>query len=278
MQGRAHVMTVMAGLVMSLVLPTSVQATTTQAVKGQTGAFAVDCDRTKRKPIDPVAAPGGRSISHLHDFFGARRISASSRPSDLVRGRHSCSLAEDHSTYWMPSLFNRGRVQEGDALQVYYYLPKGAQAIPFGLIMVAGDAQRRGGTNPQWSSWSCQPSSDYGETNPPLCDGDNWYLAEIDFPSCWDGEHLDSPDHRSHMAYPTVTGCPPDHPEQLAKVVMFRNFSQYDGLLDDIQLSSGPSASLHADFVSGWNPEDFARLIEACGARDCGHLDSMPSS
>ena len=257
--------------------PARTAAAATIVVRGQDGVFAIDCDRTKRRALDPVAPAGHTTMSHLHDFFGARRILASSRPGDLAAGPHSCSLAEDHSTYWMPSLLSHGRVQEGDALQIYYYLPTGAQPIPRGLIMIAGDPMRRGQTNPQWSSWSCQQSSDYLQTNPPPCGVDGWYLVEIDFPSCWDAKHLDSADHRSHMAYPTASGCPPDHPDQLAKVVMFRNFSQYDGLLDDVRLSSGPPASLHADFVSGWNPDDFARLIAACHARDCGHLAAMPS-
>ncbi|MCX6413981.1 MAG: DUF1996 domain-containing protein [Actinobacteria bacterium] len=273
----ARAITVVGSLVMTLVFASPGLAETAKQVREQTGVFAVDCDRTQRKPIDPIAPAGRRNFSHLHDFFGARRIFASSSPSRLAGGRHSCSLPQDHSTYWMPSLFSHGRVQEGDALQVYYYLPKGAQAIPRGLIMVAGDAARRDATNPKWSSWSCQQSSDYGQTNPPPCKADGWYLAEIDFPSCWDGQHLDSADHRSHMAYPTADGCPSGHPEQLAMVVMFRSFTQDDGPLDDIQLSSGPPASLHADFVSGWNPGDFARLIAACGARDCGHLEAMPS-
>lgn len=267
--------TVVASLGFTLLVASPAGAQTATAVREQTGVFAVDCDRTQRKPIDPIA-PAGRRISHLHDFFGARRIFASSSRGDLARGKHSCSLAEDHSTYWMPSLFNHGKVQEGDALQIYYYLPKGAQVIPRGLVMIAGDARRRSETNPQWSSWSCQQSSDYGQTNPPPCHAEGWYTTEIDFPSCWDGRRLDSADHRSHMAYPTDAGCPADHPEQLAQVVMFRNFSQYDGLLDDIQLSSGPPAGLHADFVSGWDPVDFARLISACGARDCGHLTAIP--
>lgn len=41
--------------------------------------------------------------------------------------------------------------------------------------------------------------------------------AEIFFPSCWNGE-LDSPDHKSHMAYPsTVNGgsCPKSHPRRV---------------------------------------------------------------
>lgn len=41
---------------------------------------------------------------------------------------------------------------------------------------------------------------------------------EIMFPSCWNGKDLDSPDHKSHVAYPdtVITGyCPEDYPVRL---------------------------------------------------------------
>lgn len=42
--------------------------------------------------------------------------------------------------------------------------------------------------------------------------------AEIVFPSCWDGIHDDTADHRSHVAYPTHVEsgeCPPGFPVRL---------------------------------------------------------------
>jgi hypothetical protein len=49
--------------------------------------------------------------------------------------------------------------------------------------------------------------------------------ASVIFPSCWDGKNLDSPDHRSHMAYsPTGNGladdkCPSTHPVRVPQVM-----------------------------------------------------------
>jgi hypothetical protein len=45
----------------------------------------------------------------------------------------------------------------------------------------------------------------------------NGVRLELMFPSCWNGEK-DSPDHKSHVAYPTqvMTGtCPPEFPQRL---------------------------------------------------------------
>ena len=50
-------------------------------------------------------------------------------------------------------------------------------------------------------------------------------MVSIRFPTCWDGVHVDSPDHRSHVAYPT-TGtfesggpCPASHPVRLPQLM-----------------------------------------------------------
>jgi len=50
---------------------------------------------------------------------------------------------------------------------------------------------------------------------PQGADCPNGLRAELFFPSCWDGVHPDSEDHRSHMAYPSVMDdgeCPDTHP------------------------------------------------------------------
>lgn len=48
--------------------------------------------------------------------------------------------------------------------------------------------------------------------------------ATIIFPSCWDGKNLDSPDHRSHVAYAPGSAlagdkCPSTHPVRIPQVM-----------------------------------------------------------
>lgn len=49
-------------------------------------------------------------------------------------------------------------------------------------------------------------------------------MANIRFPTCWDGVNLDSANHMSHVAYPTSgtfeTGgpCPPTHPVRIPQL------------------------------------------------------------
>lgn len=48
--------------------------------------------------------------------------------------------------------------------------------------------------------------------------------ATIIFPSCWDGKNVDSPDHRSHVAYASGAAlagdkCPSTHPVRIPQVM-----------------------------------------------------------
>lgn len=54
--------------------------------------------------------------------------------------------------------------------------------------------------------------------------GGGWRVS-VHFPSCWDGKNLDSPDHKSHVAYPASgtfeSGgpCPSTHPVRIPQVM-----------------------------------------------------------
>ena len=258
---------------------------------GHGGVFAIDCDPTVRKPLDPILMPGMLGMSHSHDFFGPRRVATSATIRSLsrrVRQPTSCSLRKDQSTYWMPSLLYGGAVStyQPQPLQVYYRLDEGARAIPKGLVMIAGNAAQVGpASDSQSASWSCQPSSDYNQTVLPDCtvaktaSGGFLYddvMAELMFPSCWDGTNLDSADHKSHVAYPSEDGvCDQGHPVRIARINLFRSYVQDPGHLMTpslVTLASGLPSTLHADFISAWNPRDFNALITRCAATDCGHL------
>ena len=47
----------------------------------------------------------------------------------------------------------------------------------------------------------------------------------ISFQSCWDGINLDSPDHKSHVAFPDGEGenapCPSTHPVRIPRLDFF---------------------------------------------------------
>jgi len=66
-------------------------------------------------------------------------------------------------------------------------------------------------------------SSDTSELPTKVCPGG--IRASIVFPPCWDGKNLDSPDHRSHMAYSpgnavlANANCPSTHPVRVPQLM-----------------------------------------------------------
>lgn len=89
---------------------------------------------------------------------------------------------------------------------------------------------------------------------------DNGLRAEIVFPSCWDGKNLDSANHRSHVAYPSVIHdgqCPPTHPVKLP-IVFFEtiyNTQAFKGVPGQYVMSNGDPTGYgyHADFFASWD-------------------------
>ncbi len=101
-------------------------------------------------------------------------------------------------------------------------------------------------------------------------------MFEIEFPQCWDGRNLDSPDHKSHMRYASG-GCPASHPVAMPEItyaVMFRVPSTGVGTLrlSSDQPNAAPGTSGHADWWDGWDQPRVQHLITNCHnqRRDCG--------
>jgi hypothetical protein len=99
----------------------------------------------------------------------------------------------------------------------------------------------------------------------------------VSFPQCWDGVNVDSPDHRSHLAYPVGTRCPSSHPVALPEVSLQFLYPVTDAealkrwrLASD--LYSGPAGySLHADYFFGWDQKVLETWVRLCDVakKDC---------
>lgn len=95
--------------------------------------------------------------------------------------------------------------------------------------------------------------------------------VELAFPSCWNGKDVDSPDHKSHVAYPTFVqsgNCPPEFPIRLPTLL-------YEVIFDSLIMknkagryvfSNGDTTGFgnHGDFFSGWDPAFLQQAIDQC--------------
>ena len=289
-------------------------AATTDVPKatGSSGDFRTVCAFSHMNFDDPIVYPGQPGRSHLHAFFGNTGANANSTAESLATtGNSTCRGGTiNRSAYWQPAIIDTkdGTPVKPRTAIVYYKsasfaLPSDIQPLPQGLRMLAGDPN--GGAPVRWgpTAFSCDGSkvgSDHtfpptadnpGPHSIPNCPAGTEVWASVAFPRCWDGVNLDSPDHRSHMAYwpipnPYVDAthpagkCPPTHPVTLPEVVISAVYPVVETnaplrwrLSSDAYDAKKPGGySLHADWFGGWKPEIVKTWTSNCvnAAKDCG--------
>ncbi len=242
---------------------------------------------------DPIVFPGQSGASHLHMFFGNALVNASTTADNI---RTNCSSASaggtaNYTGYWVPALFDaNGKVMLPDSFyepllyyKAAYDIPDPTQivAVPPGLRMIAGDKSATA-SSPQTDNraqFSCYATPGSNQSYIVDCPQGSTLEMTIVFPRCWDGQNLDSSDHKSHMAYAN-NGCSASHPVILPEISFHFRFpvNSPNGtagwrLSSDMYDSSQTGGySLHADWFGGWDPAVMDLLIRNCDQAqvDCG--------
>lgn len=257
-------------------------------VPAEIGAFRVPCGSYARvSNDDPIVFPGKPGLSHLHTFVGNTDADAFSTPESLLtRGASTCSGGTlNRTAYWMPSMIDTRTGQPILPVGTNFYYKQGylgvraedIQPFPKGLRMIAGDATATRPIN-HLSRFSCESTHSGWQASIPPCPAGGDLIVNVVFPQCWDGINLDSPDHRSHMAYGIPgKGCPADHPVPLPEITQNVHYmAEEPSGTSTWRLSSdnyaGPAGySLHADWFGAWDPATMKTFIEQClkKQRDC---------
>jgi|GEM_PF-505597 len=262
---------------------------------GAEGNFRTVCNLVKMAAFDPIVYPGQPLAGHLHMFFGNVDVNPNSTPQSLASsGNSSCFGGIMNRTgYWVPAVFDAvsGEVQVPVAANFYYKNgildPATIQPIPAGLRMIAGDknatkAQANSGWNCQLV-WNQQAAVD-GMI--PNCAVGDAVVLDIRFPECWDGVNLDSPDHKSHMAYAIWVNapgyqsyCPFTHPVPIPRITEIFRFPvtassrplNWRLTSDMYSLSIRGGLSAHADWMDGWSRDGMTTFVKNCvnARRDC---------
>jgi hypothetical protein len=277
------------GLIGTLVLLAAVALPLQRAtaLRQSQAVFSVKCNLSHRAADDPIVFPGLAGRSHLHDFFGNVSVDANSTTASLARAASTCLKGMDEvdkAAYWTPALLHNGRPVTGSAdelrIDAYYAVldkPLPLRPMPVGLRMVAGDARARSAQPTDVVHYNCLRYPQGGQVTRssatmPSCPPGSYLSARIEFPSCWDGTNLDSPDHQSHMAYPTRQACPLTHPVELPALSIRLRWKSARGLpSSQLSLSSGGQQSMHADFWNVWSPSVMRWLVDNClnATRNC---------
>jgi hypothetical protein len=237
--------------------------------------FVVTCRFSHRNTDDLIIFPGAPGRSHDHTYFGNTSTDASSTLTSLRAAETTCHRAGDTAAYWVPTLFRNGEAVEPIGATIYYRRRTVARlrAFPPGLRMIAGDATATRAQPRRVTFWNCGARAGVPASSEPMdCPGTrgSTLRLHVTFPSCWDGEHTDSLDHKSHMAYPSRNACPSSHPVELPAISIIVRYPLHDA--DGLELASGGVHSAHADFVNAWQQPALRALVARClnALRHCG--------
>ena len=235
--------------------------------------FNATCTYSHSKPDDPIVFPGLPGASHMHSFIGNRSTNANTTLASLLANpATSCAPAQDLSAYWVPTLFEHGQAVEPKSVIVYYgsRLADSTPTVPFpqGFRMIAGSAKLQvptpaGSVN---QFYCAGPGGEIGRSadgNWPLCAPGASLLFQLVFPDCWDGVHLDSPDHKAHLAYTYNGACSGAFPIAIPSVSFVIAYPT-PGSADGFTLASGMASSMHGDFFNAWDNAAQGHRVKNC--------------
>ncbi|GHG25708.1 DUF1996 domain-containing protein [Streptomyces filamentosus] len=241
--------------------------------------FQAGCSVTHTAPDDPIVYPGQFGKSHDHTFMGNTSTNAASTTASLYGGATTCKAPADASAYWMPSLYNGDQKVLPVGPQVIYYKAgvtdyRSVRPFPKGLRFVVGNPMQ---TEQEFRAhkgfvegWECGDSF-FNTDIPANCPSrpDVQLNLRMQAPSCWNGLYLDTPDHKSHMAYPVVKPgtndnmCPASHPVALP-MIEFKMAWPVNGDMSRVRLASGRGYSFHYDFFNAWEERTLKALVDHC--------------
>ncbi|MFK3982822.1 DUF1996 domain-containing protein [Micromonospora sp. NPDC050397] len=236
--------------------------------------FNVGCTTSHHNNDDPIVLPGLVGASHNHTFWGNKSTNAKSTAESLrASAPTTCNSPQDRSAYWVPTMMQNGKVVDPKDVTVYYGSrlkdPSKTQPFPFGFRMVVGDAKNQVDTPDKQGNhfWCAGIGGEVGRSADgtfPVCAPTAHIVRQITFPDCWDGKHLDSPDHKAHVANGDHTGaCPKSHPVPIPSVSFVIGYP-LSANTNGITLSSGTSFSMHADFFNAWDDDALASRVRNC--------------
>jgi hypothetical protein len=253
---------------------------------GNLAEFRADCTYSHRKADDPIVFPGLPGASHMHSFVGNKGLDADTTADDLMKSTAStCKPAVDHSAYWVPTLYDAatGKPVEATGFRVYYRSIRnnstGIMPMPNGLREIAGDARKKvptpRGAQGQFYCAFYGPGDLDGDSrsangNWPICGSPAHLHFTLQFPDCWDGKHLDSPNHKDHIAFGTNEGCPAAHPVRIPALTFEITYG-VTGSKAGYYLSSDPdgrsASSMHGDAFLMWNAAAMNQRVRNCIAQ-----------
>ncbi|MEV0242877.1 DUF1996 domain-containing protein [Streptomyces sp. NPDC050674] len=200
---------------------------------GSTGTFTTVCGTNQnenRNSDNVIVAPGvSNGAKHQHDYVGNQSNNAFASDEDLANADTSCQNQGDKSSYFWPVIRlqdgsqdidqgkpgggqdgNVGKIVEPAEAQLKFVGNRTSDvvAMPKALRIITGDAKSlTNGLNNANTAWSCTGFEDRQVTDKyPICPEGSSVVRTSNFQSCWDGQNIDSANHRTHVDFVEADG------------------------------------------------------------------------
>ncbi|WP_328338091.1 DUF1996 domain-containing protein [Streptomyces violaceus] len=200
---------------------------------GSTGTFTTSCGVNENDLFNSdnlIVAPGvDNGAHHTHDYVGNQNNDAFSSDDDLGNADTSCQNQGDKSTYYWPVLRlqdgtnefdandagggaegNVGKILKASQAELKFVGNKKSDvvAMPKFLRIITGDAKAfTNGLANANTSFSCTGFEDRQVTDKyVICPEGSSVVRTSNFQSCWDGQNIDSANHRDHVAFVQADG------------------------------------------------------------------------
>jgi hypothetical protein len=277
---------------------------TSEQPANKDGSFRIVCAPSHMNKDDPLVYPGQKDRAHHHTYYGNTNVKFDTNLDTLSTvGNSTCNGGiMNRSAYWHPTMIDSrdGSPVLPDGGAIFYYKSSYGIATslikppPKGLRMIAGNMHATNSAEAQATKFVCiniarQDSNGMPwQKTIPNCGTDTYMQMVVEFPNCWDGKNLDSPNHKDHMAYSGIFNgkwsCPTSHPVLIPLISLNLNYKvHYTGQMSKWRLSSdnytytGTNAgySGHADWVNGWSDGFTDTFVKFClnATKDChAHL------
>ncbi|KAK0648956.1 hypothetical protein B0T16DRAFT_456407 [Cercophora newfieldiana] len=270
--------------------------------------------------LDPLVNPGSAPAPHLHQIVGGNAFNVTMDPTTPPPTQATCTtctFADDFSNYWTAVLFFKGRngtykrvnlkpnsgFEQAQGGMTIYYTPyigskQSVTAFRPGFRMLTGSQASRTREEAQrfrQLTYTCLQNimTRTGETlDFPAKPCPAGIMVNARFPTCWDGKNLDSPDHMSHIVYPS-TGtfenngpCPSTHPVKIPQLFFetiwdttkFNDKELWpaDGSQPFVWSQGDRTGfSNHGDYVFGWKDDALQKAMDTNCNINCPQLKTQ---